>query len=82
MPKQKKTKKANANLEILKNQKKPKKKQCQFTDFGVATGFFFGEHPPNGNVTGKSQMNLKSLLIIHLDTHNTVSDQSVSCCTP
>ena len=32
-----------------KNQKKPKKNQCQFTDFGVATGFFWfflGEHPP------------------------------------
>ena len=50
---QKKPKKTNANLEILKNQKNPKKtkkNQCQFTDFGVATGFFFGffwgEHPP------------------------------------
>ena len=48
----KKPKKTNANLEILKNQKKPKKtkkNQCQFTDFGVATGFFgffLGEHPP------------------------------------
>ena len=42
----KKPKKTNANLEILKNQKN----QCQFTDFGVATGFFWfflGEHPPN-----------------------------------
>ena len=32
-----------------KNQKKTKKNQCQFTDFGVATGFFWfflGEHPP------------------------------------
>ena len=37
-------KKTNANLEILKNQKKPKKtkkNQCQFADFGVATGFFW-----------------------------------------
>ena len=39
-------------MEILKNQKKPKKtkkNQCQFADFGVATGFFWfflGEHPP------------------------------------
>ena len=49
---QKNQKKTNANLEILKNQKKPKKtkkSQCQFADFGVATGFFcffLGEHPP------------------------------------
>ena len=52
--KTKKTKKTNANLETLKNQKKNQKKQkknqCQFADFGVATGFFLGEHPPPPNL--------------------------------
>ena len=35
-----------------KNQKKTIKNQCQFTDFGVATGFFLvflGEHPLKDN---------------------------------
>ena len=38
----------------FKETKKKTKNQCQFTDFGVATGFFrffLGEHPPPINVS-------------------------------
>ena len=51
----KKPKKPKKNQCQFGNFKKPKKakkqkSQCQFADFGVATGFFLvflGEHPPN-----------------------------------
>ena len=52
--KPKKTKKNQCQFGNLKKPKKTKKNQkknqCQFTDFGVATGFFWfflGEHPPS-----------------------------------